>query len=608
MLTTAMVSSTLAPSFAYAQESDLLPVEEILQEQNMDDVFSEDAALAAIDESFEEISGSVADIASDSGIDAGVLTEGEDFFDSEELFSISEIETELFEEDADFSEEDADFFAEDLFDTENDVEDGFAYAADEEDNGFDIAEEEDDLSIDIDTEEDFEENMEALPEIEDDEADIDVPEESTEAFEEDFVFEEDLDEEAAELTFKADAQIDNSTTLPDGEYTPEMFEYAFTSGKAKLDIVKFVVEDGKATGYFTASSQNMTHVYLGEVTDNAEDPSLYDPVTNTCGENVYTISDQQVSFPVMLNTESPVAARTTAMTEPHWVQYHYTITIEEPQIEELTITNTTNMFKAVTAYLEKADGNTTLVVALSGNGYHELFKGTYEQAVANAAITDNWIHGYQNADGKWEFRIPIAAGETYIPCVAISDSYYQKYLSGQNSLARAFYPRQFKLDEAAKTLVVGDYEFTQELAVTNNVTMFKVSAASLHTVGGPNSNNYAADLLLTMGSESFDKAYVGTAEEAGAAPSTIAIGEGNVFTIPVKWVEIFGKPETMRTWIGEPTVVSFHSVKKDAWYQRKLTIDEENGTLLIEIAPVMPAMATITQKIAPFCCSRIWPW
>ena len=55
----------------------------------------------------------------------------------------------------------------------------------------------------------------------------------------------------------------------------------------------------------------------------------------------------------------------------------------EPEIIDLTITNNTSMFKAVTAYVEKTDDATVLVMALSGSGYKELFKGTYDAAVAN---------------------------------------------------------------------------------------------------------------------------------------------------------------------------------------------------------------------------------
>ena len=59
---------------------------------------------------------------------------------------------------------------------------------------------------------------------------------------------------------------------------------------------------------------------------------------------------------------------------------------EEPERIELAITNTTSMFKAETAYLEIKDGETTLVMALSGTGYKELVKGTYEPASWNSAF------------------------------------------------------------------------------------------------------------------------------------------------------------------------------------------------------------------------------
>jgi len=259
----------------------------------------------------------------------------------------------------------------------------------------------------------------------------------------------------------------------------------------------------------------------------------------------------------------------------------------EPEKIELAITNNTGMFKAVSAYLVTEDDQEYLIMALSGSGYHELYKGTYEQAVTNGDGSkdpgnDTWVHGYQNADGKWEFKIPVNADETYVPCVAVSDSYYKQYVSGANSLARAFYPRQFEIDREAKALVTGDYEYTQDLEMTNNVSMFSVSGGKLHTVGGPNSNNYAADLILTMKSTSFDKAYVGRAKEIGESTETIAVNEDNAFVMPIKWVESFGQPETMKSLIGEPFIVSFHSVRNDAWYERQFTIDEENGTLVID--------------------------
>ena len=248
---------------------------------------------------------------------------------------------------------------------------------------------------------------------------------------------------------------------------------------------------------------------------------------------------------------------------------------------ELSVTNNTGMFKVVTAYLETNNGKTELVAALSSTGYQNLFLGTYEEAVANGENRSAWISFFEDENGKYAFRIPITEGKTYYPIVAISQSYVDQHDAGQCPLARAFFPRQFVLDIDAKTLVTGDYEFSQPLEITNNVKMFKPEEASLETVGGPNSNNYKADLKLTMGSDSFDQVFVGTAEAAAKAAKTIAI-EDRIVMIPVKWVKTKGDPDSLVTLLENPFITSWHSVSKDAWYERKFTIDDKEGTLVID--------------------------
>ena len=173
---------------------------------------------------------------------------------------------------------------------------------------------------------------------------------------------------------------------------------------------------------------------------------------------------------------------------------------------EYTITNNTGMFKLVKASMETTDAGEVLTIALSGSGYRHLFKGTYEDAVDNDEEFENWIDGYENAEGKWEFKIPVAEGETYIPLVAISEKYYQAYLTEDGELERAFFPRQLEIDREAKTVVSDDYHGTVTLAITNNVSMFKPGdTAVLRTDGGPNSNNFGHFLTLTMGSNSYTK-------------------------------------------------------------------------------------------------------
>lgn len=250
----------------------------------------------------------------------------------------------------------------------------------------------------------------------------------------------------------------------------------------------------------------------------------------------------------------------------------------------LTVTNKTGMFNVTDAVLD----NDKLIVTLHGTGYHYLYKGTYEEAVANGDNRDKWIAG-DNSSGKWQFTIPVAEGETFVPIIAISHSYLTKYEQGKNSLERAFYPRQAVIDQNAATLVTGDYDHTKNLTVTNNVKMFKVDTASLETIGGPNSNNYKEILHLTMGSTSFDKVFIGSAVDAAAAETTTDITDQKA-DLTVKANAMGG--EATVDYLEKEVIFSFHSVKNDSWYERVFNVNKTNGTLTI--TPVSVPATSIT--------------
>ena len=250
----------------------------------------------------------------------------------------------------------------------------------------------------------------------------------------------------------------------------------------------------------------------------------------------------------------------------------------------LTVTNKTGMFNVTDAVLD----NDKLIVTLHGTGYRYLYKGTYEEAVTNGDNRDKWIAG-DNSSGKWQFTIPVAEGETFVPIVAISHSYLTKYEQGKNSLERAFYPRQAVIDQNAATLVTGDYDHTKNLTVTNNVKMFKVDTASLETIGGPNSNNYKEILHLTMGSTSFDKVFIGSAVDAAAAETTTDITDQKA-DLTVKANAMGG--EATVDYLEKEVIFSFHSVKNDSWYERVFNVNKTNGTLTI--TPVSVPATSIT--------------
>ena len=122
-------------------------------------------------------------------------------------------------------------------------------------------------------------------------------------------------------------EFDNSTTLENGEYTADAFDFSGGSGRAQLTLEKVIVENGKATAVMKASSTGMTHVYLGAKPSESDTPELYDPSADKCGTNVYSIVSQTVTIPVRINEDIPIAVRIIAMGSPRWVDYIYKITI-----------------------------------------------------------------------------------------------------------------------------------------------------------------------------------------------------------------------------------------------------------------------------------------
>lgn len=270
--------------------------------------------------------------------------------------------------------------------------------------------------------------------------------------------------------------------------------------------------------------------------------------------------------------------------------------VEKPSVEriDLAITNNIGMFKAATAYLETKDGKTNLVMALNGTGYKELYKGTYEDAVKNgdgSAENGNntWIHSYTNAAGKLEFVIPIEDGVSYYPVVAVSNSYYNNYLSGTNPIERAFYPRQFTLDREKKTLVLDEYNETSDFAVTSNVADFKVAEkASTEVVGGPNSNNYSVAPTLVMSNRTYDKVTFPTVVSGSVGTGTADLEDGKFV------ITMTNAPNKEAFKDKTPIEMTFH-VSSDAPYEeagtdvvRTLTIDKMAKTIVISGTALTP--------------------
>ncbi|HAM15657.1 MAG TPA: hypothetical protein DCP91_07345, partial [Eggerthellaceae bacterium] len=287
-----------------------------------------------------------------------------------------------------------------------------------------------------------------------------------------------------------------------------------------------------------------------------------------------------------------------------------TLTIDNAPAErtDLTITNNTGMFKAVSgAAVANADGSYALTFALSGSGYAWLYKGTYEQALAaNAEIeagidagvgSGNLMKGETNAAGKLEFQMAVSADElgADVPVVAISNSYWSKYKSGQNAQERAYYPRQFSLDVDAATLVTGDYDETASFVLSSEVADFKAdSPAAVRIVGGPNSNNYNMQPTFAMQDAVYDKVTYPTVVSGDVSTATAELTEGKFA------ISLLNAPNKEAFKDKEPIAMTFH-VAADAPFQeagtdivRNVTFDQLARTITVTGEPLTPKAAELT--------------
>ena len=124
--------------------------------------------------------------------------------------------------------------------------------------------------------------------------------------------------------------------------------------------------------------------------------------------------------------------------------------------------------------------------------------------------------------------------------------------------------------------------------------MFKVDAASLQTIGGPNSNNYQEVLHLTMGSDSFDKVFIGSADDAAKAETTTDITERKADLV-VKANAMGGATTT--DYLDKDVIFSFHSVKNGTWYERVFNVSKANGTLTVTPVPEVYPATKVTLNV-----------
>ena len=103
----------------------------------------------------------------------------------------------------------------------------------------------------------------------------------------------------------ATAIVDNSTTLPDGVYTPDSFTFSGGSGRATIICTQVTVTNGQA--YATIAFDSPFYAYV-----KANGNTYYPTIVN--GMSMFTI-------PVALNQNNMIIGLTTAMSSPHEIKY-----------------------------------------------------------------------------------------------------------------------------------------------------------------------------------------------------------------------------------------------------------------------------------------------
>ena len=85
---------------------------------------------------------------------------------------------------------------------------------------------------------------------------------------------------------------------------------------------------------------------------------------------------------------------------------------------KIEVSSSSSMFRIIDAQLIVTGGEMSAVLTLSGDGYEKLYMGTGEEAFADT--DDKCIYFVENADGKYTYKVPVAALNQDIDCAAWS--------------------------------------------------------------------------------------------------------------------------------------------------------------------------------------------
>ena len=159
--------------------------------------------------------------------------------------------------------------------------------------------------------------------------------------------------------------IDNSTTLPDGTYTPDTFSWSGGSGRITISCDEITVKDGKAYATIVFSSE-----YYGYV--KADGETYY----GDSGDGISTFT-----IPVALNQNNTVIGMTTRMSQAHEITYTIYAALEEDGADSKenseSSTDTSSSNNLIATGNETLDETAPKITGLESNGEAPVSQGDY---------------------------------------------------------------------------------------------------------------------------------------------------------------------------------------------------------------------------------------
>ena len=270
-----------------------------------------------------------------------------------------------------------------------------------------------------------------------------------------------VESEHVKDTENATSAVDNTTTVPDGSYQPDRFEWSGGSGKTKISCLKVTIAKGKAYATIQFSSDAFPqlkangNIYTGICANGTSTYSI--PVTLGKNNTVIGYSAKMNAWitytvnPVVTENSKEPSATPTPMPMPS--------ATPTPKPDEkpskpvkpgeqgngdysITVDSNAIMFKVVNCVLTVKDGTYTADITLSGTGYDYLFIGTAAQAAA--ADKADYIGYTVNENGQYVYTIPVAALDKPIAVAA------HAIKSGE------WYDRELTFDSSTMVLLKGD--------------------------------------------------------------------------------------------------------------------------------------------------------